>query len=85
MQTQQEISARKLQQRIGQRMQILIDEVDEEGSIGRSIADAPGVDGLVYLNEFFDCAPGDFVEVMIDHADEYDLWATPVSLSGAVE
>ena len=83
MQTQQAISARKLQQRIGQTLSILIDEVDEEGAIGRSIADAPGVDGVVYLNEFYDCAPGDFVEVKIDHADEYDLWGTPLSIMDA--
>ncbi|NRB38880.1 MAG: 30S ribosomal protein S12 methylthiotransferase RimO [Pseudomonadales bacterium] len=81
MQTQQIISAHRLQQRIGQQMTILIDEVDDEGAIGRSIADAPGVDGVVYLNEFFDCAPGDFVEVNIEHADEYDLWGVPVCVT----
>jgi len=78
MQTQQAISTRKLQRRIGQRMTVLIDEVDEEGSIARSIADAPNIDGMVYLNEFFDCQPGDFVEIEIEHADEYDLWGSPV-------
>ncbi len=84
MQTQQAISARKLQQRIGQTLRILIDEVDDEGAIGRSIADAPGVDGVVYLNEFFDCAAGDFVDVKIEHADEYDLWGTPLSVLAEV-
>lgn len=79
MATQQRISARKLQQKIGERITVLVDEVDEEGAIARSAADAPGIDGMVYLNEFHDCQPGDLLEVLVEHADEYDLWATPVS------
>ncbi len=79
MQAQQAISARKLQRKIGTRMTVLIDEVDEEGAVARSPADAPNIDGMVYLNDFFDCQPGDFVEVEIEHADEYDLWASPVA------
>ncbi|MCT7359553.1 30S ribosomal protein S12 methylthiotransferase RimO [Thalassolituus pacificus] len=78
MQAQQAISARKLQRKIGSRMTVIIDEVDEEGAVARSAADAPNIDGMVYLNDFFDCQPGDFVEVEIEHADEYDLWASPV-------
>lgn len=79
MQAQQAISARKLQRKIGTRITVLIDEVDEEGAVARSAADAPNIDGMVYLNDFFDCQPGDFVEVEIEHADEYDLWASPVT------
>ncbi len=79
MQAQQAISARKLQRKIGSRMTVIIDEVDEEGAVARSAADAPNIDGMVYLNDFFDCQPGDFVEVEIEHADEYDLWASPVT------
>lgn len=78
MQAQQAISARKLQRKIGSRMTVIIDEVDEEGAVARSAADAPNIDGMVYLNDFFDCQPGDLVEVEIEHADEYDLWAAPV-------
>ena len=78
MLTQQRISERRLQRKIGTRMTVLIDEVDEEGAVARSPADAPNIDGMVYLNDFFDCEPGDFVEVEIEHADEYDLWASPV-------
>ncbi|MCW9051460.1 MAG: TRAM domain-containing protein, partial [Motiliproteus sp.] len=78
MAKQQEISTRKLQRRIGTIQPILIDEVDEEGAIGRTYADAPQIDGMVYLNGFHDCAPGDFVEVKIEHSDEYDLWGTPI-------
>ncbi len=79
MEKAQEISTRKLARRVGTRMTVLIDEVDEEGAIGRSVADAPNIDGMVYLNEFFDCQPGDFLEVDIEHSDEYDLWGTPVN------
>ncbi|GGY35160.1 ribosomal protein S12 methylthiotransferase RimO [Bacterioplanes sanyensis] len=74
----QEISARKLQRKVGQRMTVLVDEVDEEGAIARSPADAPNIDGMVYLNGFHDCQPGDFIEVEVEHADDYDLWASPV-------
>ncbi|MDX1706221.1 30S ribosomal protein S12 methylthiotransferase RimO [Pseudidiomarina sp.] len=76
MQLQQEISAERLQQKIGRTMTVLIDEVDEEGAIGRSSADAPEIDGLVYLNGETGLQPGQFVEVRIEHADEYDLWGT---------
>ena len=79
MQKAQEISTRKLARRVGSRMTVLIDEVDDEGAIGRTYADAPNIDGMVYLNEFFDCEPGDLIEVEIEHSDEYDLWGTPVS------
>lgn len=79
METQQRISERKLARKIGQRITVLVDEVDEEGAVARSMGDAPNIDGMVYLNEFFDCQPGDFLEVEIEHADEYDLWASPVA------
>ncbi|SFC15335.1 30S ribosomal protein S12 methylthiotransferase RimO [Pseudoalteromonas denitrificans] len=71
---QQAISQAKLQQRIGQTMQVLIDEVDEEGAIGRTYADAPEIDGAVYLNGETSLKAGDMVSVKIAHADEYDLW-----------
>ena len=75
MALQQQISADKLQAKIGQRIEILIDEVDEEGAIGRSTADAPEIDGKVYLDGVTDLQPGDFVEAEVTAADEYDLWA----------
>lgn len=78
MQVQQKISAEKLQQRIGTEMLVLIDEVDSEGALGRSYADAPEVDGVIYLNGEYGVKPGEFVWVHIDHADEYDLWGTVV-------
>ncbi|MCO6561259.1 MAG: hypothetical protein J6574_09240, partial [Gilliamella sp.] len=55
---------------------VIIDEVDEEGAIGRSMADAPEIDGVVYLNEENQVKVGDIVQVNIEHSDEYDLWGT---------
>ena len=75
MALQQEISAAKLQAKIGRRIEILIDEVDDEGAIGRSTADAPEIDGKVYLDGVTDLQPGDFVEAEVTAADDYDLWA----------
>jgi len=75
MALQQQISADKLQARIGKSIEILIDEVDAEGAVGRSSADAPEIDGKVYLDGATGLSPGDFVEAQITAADEYDLWA----------
>tara|TARA_R100000005_G_scaffold70627_3_gene38223 strand:- start:622 stop:1947 length:1326 start_codon:yes stop_codon:yes gene_type:complete len=75
MALQQEISAAKLQAKVGRRIEILIDEVDDQGAIGRSTADAPEIDGKVYLDGITDLQPGDFVEAEVTAADDYDLWA----------
>lgn len=74
MEVQQTISAAKLQAKIGSTQQILIDLVDEEGAVGRSMADAPEIDGQVHLPGFTDLQPGDLVEADISGADEYDMW-----------
>jgi ribosomal protein S12 methylthiotransferase len=78
MQLQQKISTERLKQKVGQTLQVLIDEVDEEGAIGRSFADAPEIDGCVYLNGEDTVKPGDVVDVLIEHSDEYDLWGSKV-------
>ena len=78
MQLQQRISTQKLQNKIGKTLSVLIDEVDEEGAIGRSMADAPEIDGVVYLNEEKTVKVGDIVQVNIEHSDEYDLWGTVI-------
>ncbi|QXC28761.1 30S ribosomal protein S12 methylthiotransferase RimO [Aeromonas sp. FDAARGOS 1409] len=78
MELQQQVSIRKLARKVGKEMLVLIDEVDEEGATGRSTADAPEIDGLVYLNGETGLKPGDMVKVRIDEADEYDLWASLV-------
>lgn len=76
MQLQQQISAQRLQDKIGLTLPVIIDEIDEEGAIGRSMADAPEIDGVVYLNEERQVKVGDIVQVTIENADEYDLWGS---------
>ncbi|WP_337264319.1 MULTISPECIES: 30S ribosomal protein S12 methylthiotransferase RimO [unclassified Serratia (in: enterobacteria)] len=78
MQLQQQISAQRLQDKIGRELLVLIDEVDEEGAIGRSMADAPEIDGAVYLNGETGVKVGEIVKVKIENADEYDLWGSRV-------
>ena len=75
---QQAISAQKLQQRIGQRMKVLVESGTEGSYQGRSYADAPEIDGLVHIDTDAVLAPGEFCEVEISAADEYDLYASPV-------
>ena len=72
---QQAISAARLQRKVGQTLDVLIDEVDEDGPIARSMADAPEIDGAVYIDTDEPLKPGDMVKVIITDADEYDLWA----------
>jgi ribosomal protein S12 methylthiotransferase len=74
MQLQAEISAERLKLKIGKTMKVLIDEVDEEGAIARSSADAPDIDGVVYINDGQDLEVGQFVNVLITDSDEHDLW-----------
>ncbi|WP_455487647.1 30S ribosomal protein S12 methylthiotransferase RimO [Haemophilus sp.] len=78
MQLQQEISANRLKQKIGKTLDILVDEIDEEGIIGRSKADAPEVDGLVYVDNLsgINVKVGDVIKVTITNSDEYDLWGS---------
>lgn len=78
MQLQQEISAERLKQKIGQTLDVIIDEIDDEGIIGRTKADAPEVDGLVYIENLSGTPVkvGEFIKVTITHSDEYDLWGT---------
>lgn len=78
MQTQQVISANKLQDKIGLTLEVLIDKVDGEDIIGRSHADAPEIDGVVFIRGDNDLLPGDLVKVKIDNAGEYDLWGVVV-------
>jgi ribosomal protein S12 methylthiotransferase len=77
MAVQSRISAAKLQQKIGQTMLVLVDAADEENAVARSAADAPEIDGVVYLENGAGLLPGDLVEVTITDADEHDLWAGP--------
>jgi len=78
MATQQEISKARLLRKVGREIEVLIDEVDDEGAIARSAADAPDIDGCVFLNGVEGFEPGDMLRVRVTNADEYDLWADPV-------
>jgi ribosomal protein S12 methylthiotransferase len=78
MNVQARISARRLARKVGRDIEVLIDEVDDEGAIGRSQADAPEIDGLVYLNGETDLTPGQRVWARVEHSDEHDLWASLV-------
>ncbi len=79
MQLQQKISLQRLQEKIGTIQSVIIDEIDEEGAIGRSMADAPDIDGVIYLNGEKRFKPGDIVRVKIEHNDEYDMWGYVIS------
>jgi len=74
MEVQAEISAERLARFVGRTMDILIDDVDEEGAIGRSFADAPEIDGMVFINGETELEPGMLVRAVITHSDEHDLW-----------
>ena len=75
MEKAQEISAAKLAAKVGSRRQVIVDEVDAEGAPCRTKADAPEIDGNLYIDEGFEgLSPGDIVSVTVDEAGEEDLW-----------
>lgn len=78
MQVQQQISTERLKQKIGKTLPVIVDELNEEGIIGRSMADAPEIDGVVYIDNITGSAvkTGDIISVTITDADAYDLWGT---------
>jgi ribosomal protein S12 methylthiotransferase len=74
MSHQADISAARLQRRIGRIETVLVDEVVEEGAVARSKADAPEIDGQVYIDGATHLKVGDLVQVELEEADDYDLW-----------
>ena len=73
------ISAAKLAAKVGRTLDVVIDAVDDEGgATGRSYADAPDIDGEVFLRDASHAALGDIVPVVIEDADEHDLYGVPV-------
>ena len=78
MQKQAEISAAKMQQKIGQRLEVLIDEVGDDGAAARTRADAPEIDGQLFLLGETDLQPGQRIQVEVTEADEHDLWGKRV-------
>ncbi len=71
---QQEVSRELLAEKVGRTISVLIDEVDDEGALGRSQWDAPEIDGSVFLNGETGVKPGDIVQARITESDETDLW-----------
>ncbi len=72
------ISAAKLHAKIGRTLPVIVDVVDDEGgATGRSQADAPEIDGEVHLRDAHGLAPGDVVPVLVEDADEHDLFGAP--------
>lgn len=82
MARQAEISARRLQRFIGRELTVLVDDTDDDYARARSFADAPEIDGVVHLNDAENCLVGQFVTVRVEDADEHDLYARPVPVSG---
>jgi ribosomal protein S12 methylthiotransferase len=71
----QAISEAKLAQKVGQRIEVIVDEVDAEAATCRTKGDAPEIDGNLFIDEGFDAlSPGDIVTVEVDEAGDYDLW-----------
>ncbi|HEY8084974.1 MAG TPA: 30S ribosomal protein S12 methylthiotransferase RimO [Methylophilaceae bacterium] len=75
METQAEISAARLADKIDRKLKVLVEEVNEEGAVARSYADAPEIDGLVYVTDGEALQVGEFAEVLITDSDQHDLWA----------
>ncbi len=74
MAVQEKISARRLQQKIGRTLAVLIDESGARGAVGRSSADAPEIDGVVHIKKAKGLNPGDFVQVRVTRSDAHDLY-----------
>ncbi|ABE49864.1 30S ribosomal protein S12 methylthiotransferase RimO [Methylobacillus flagellatus] len=77
MEVQESISAEKQRRKIGRIETVLIDDIDGDQAIGRTAADAPEIDGVVYLSGADGLQPGDLVEAQIVNSDGHDLWAAP--------
>ena len=77
MEKAQAISEAKLAAKVGKVLEVIVDEVDEDGATCRTKADAPEIDGNLFVDASFEAlSPGDIVTVMVDEASEYDLWGS---------
>ncbi len=83
MAVQEKISAARLKRKVGQTMEVLVDEVGKNGAIARSAADAPEIDGRVIIRQGTKLKPGEFATVKVTRADAHDLWAAPTGLRPA--
>jgi len=77
------ISEARLAAKVGKRVQVIVDEVDSDAATCRTMADAPEIDGNLFIDAGFEgLKPGDIVTVEVDEAGEYDLWGRLVPGSG---
>jgi ribosomal protein S12 methylthiotransferase len=75
MEKAQAISEAKLEAKVGRTLQVIVDEVDEDAATCRTMADAPEIDGNLFIDEGHEgLNPGDIVAVEVEEAGEYDLW-----------
>ncbi|MBL8447223.1 MAG: 30S ribosomal protein S12 methylthiotransferase RimO [Zoogloeaceae bacterium] len=75
---QEDISTQRLEAKIGQELTVLVDEVDDEGALARSPADAPEIDGLVIIPDGLELEVGEFAQVRVTDCDVHDLYAVPI-------
>ncbi|WP_142848668.1 30S ribosomal protein S12 methylthiotransferase RimO [Telmatospirillum sp. J64-1] len=78
MEVSRQISAERLAEKVGRTIDVIIDEVDEDGATGRSKGDAPEIDGQVFLDGATHLKPGDIIRAEVEEADDFDLWARQV-------
>ena len=79
MEKAQAISEAKLQAKVGRVLPVIVDSVDDEGATCRTQADAPEIDGNLFIDEGFEgLEPGDIVKVQVEEASDYDLWGVLV-------
>ncbi len=77
METARKISTEKLARKIGNEIEVIVDEIDDEGAVCRTKADAPEIDGNLFIEENFDkISVGDILKVKVTAASDYDLWGT---------
>ncbi len=75
MELQEDISTQRLERKIGREIEVLVEEVDEEGAVARSQADAPEIDGLVHIPNGEHLEVGEFARVRVTDCDVHDLYA----------
>jgi ribosomal protein S12 methylthiotransferase len=77
METARKISTEKLARKIGNEIEVIVDEIDDEGAVCRTKADSPEIDGNLFIEENFDkISVGDILKVKVTAASDYDLWGT---------
>jgi ribosomal protein S12 methylthiotransferase len=81
MEKSQAISEAKLAAKVGQVIEVIVDEVDQDGATCRTKADAPEIDGNLFVDEGFEkVRAGDILTVEVDEAGDYDLWGKPLTV-----